>query len=46
MLKQGDFVVLLPNDTNVYPIWLAVAASSINMDCKSPNHNNILLQYW
>ena len=45
-IKQGDFVMQLPNDTNVYPIWLAVAASSINMDYTSPKHKKILLQYW
>ena len=45
-VKQGDFVLLLPNDTMIYPIWLAMAISSIDMDSTSTKHKKILLQYW
>ena len=42
-VQQGDFIMLLPSDTNVYPIWLAMAISSIDMDCTSPNYKKILI---
>ena len=45
-VKQGDFVLLLSNDTMIYPIWLAMAISSIDMDSTSTKHKKILLQYW
>ena len=45
-VKQGDFVLLLPNDIMIYPIWLAMAISSIDMDSTSTKHKKILLQYW
>ena len=38
--------MLLPNDTIVYPIQLAMTTSSIEINCTSPNYKNILIQYW
>ena len=44
-IKEGDFVLVRPSDT-IYPIWLGVAKSNVEMVEKSPNFKKVLLQYW
>lgn len=44
-VKKGDFVLVRPSDP-VYPIWLGVAKSEIDMDKRSHNFKKISIQYW
>ena len=45
-VNQGDFLMLYPDDPNIYPVWLALAKSDIDDDPTSPNYNKLLIQYW
>ena len=45
-VRQGDFLMLHPDDTNIYPIWLAMAISNIDIEPTSPNYKKLLIQYW
>lgn len=38
--------LLHPLDQDLYPMWLAVAMSNIDMDKSFPNSIKLLLQYW
>ena len=44
-VHQGDFVMLVPSDTEIYPVWLAMALSDIDNDPTSPNYKKLLIQY-
>ncbi|MCO5584007.1 hypothetical protein L7F22_037926 [Adiantum nelumboides] len=44
-VKKGDFVLVQPSDP-IYPIWLGVAQSEVDMNMKSHNFKKIIIQYW
>ncbi len=44
-VRKGDFVLVRPSDP-IYPIWLGVAESEIDMSKKSQNFKKISIQYW
>ena len=45
-VRQGDFLMLHPDDTNIYLVWLAMAISNIDIEPTSPNYKKLLIQYW
>ena len=38
--------MLLPSDTQIYPVWLAMALSNIDKEPTSPKYRKLLIQYW
>ena len=45
-VQKGNFIMLHPDDTNIYLVWLAMAESNIYDEPTSPNHKKLLIQYW
>ena len=42
-VHKGDFIMLHPDDTTIYPVWLTMAMSDIDNYPTSPNYKKLLI---
>ena len=45
-VKQGDFIMVYPDNIDIYLVWLAMVESEIDNNPTSPNYKKLLIQYW
>jgi hypothetical protein len=42
----GNFVLIRPNDTTIYPVWMGRVLAPAVRDARSPHHGKCQIRYW